>query len=105
MLVNPIIISLGNDDYQGINSAFKEQYQQAEEMRLFEGWDFKETKSFLDFSDGEGRIVWSKKSNNLFTLNNKFAYGDNITLNGFITLCNLTGVKLQFKKLQNAKRD
>lgn len=98
MLVNPVMAD-------GVN--IKPLIQQSESLRLFEGWEENGELSFLyiynknhtviaDFCETSIRF----RENDNYELNDYYFYCgyNNITLNDFITLCNLSGIELQFNK-------
>lgn|SRR5574343_719245 len=86
-----------------INQRYKKEWQQAEEKVLFEGCYFEDRNKLIRNKNGL-YLRFYEENDYLYLRNNdyssnmiEFAHLKNLTLNDFITLCTLAGVKLTFK--------
>lgn len=90
-----IAMMVGNEDIK-----LYPEWQQAEENVLFEGWE----ENFEEYDNGyickTGQIWFRFKDNEFYYNKLGVEYATQIpkTLNDFITLCNLGGINLTFKK-------
>ncbi len=100
MLVNPI-------ESHPVFDKRESNYIKYESLRLFDGWEINGELSYLHIINNRHTIIAdflesaiTFRENDNYECNEYYFYCgyDNITLNDFITLCNLAGIELQFNK-------
>ena len=101
MLVNP------HKEVEGVDDGYSSLYYNSESLRLFDGWEINGELSYLHISNNRHTIIAdflesaiTFRENDNYECNEYYFYCgyDNITLNDFITLCNLAGIDLQFNE-------